>query len=192
MKDDTVTKVYAAALLELAEERKELDRVPGEVQVLQVLLDFPRADPLIQAFLESPSIERAEKARVLETVFRGKLSDTLVDFMLVVIRKGRALALRQMLKDFRALHYKKSGIVEVAAASAVPLSETSRAALVEVLERKTHKRVELECSVDPEILGGLVVRYDGMAADGSLRTALGKIAAGLKALKFGSQFIHEN
>ncbi len=189
MKDDTVTKVYAAALLELAEERKELDRVPGEVQVL---LDLPRADPLIQAFLESPSIERAEKARVLETVLRGKLSDTLVDFMLVVIRKGRALALRHMLEDFRALHYKKSGIVEVRAASAVPLSETSRAALVEVLERKTRKRVELECSVDPELLGGLVVRYDGMAADGSLRTALGKIAAGLKALKFGSQFIHEN
>ena len=189
MKDDTVTRVYAAALLELADEKGELSRVAGEVQVL---LDLPRADPLIQAFLESPSIERAEKARVLESVFRGKFSDALVNFVLVVIRKGRAMSLRQMLEDFRALHYKRGGIVEVSAVSAVPLSEASRAALVQMMEVKTRKRVELECKVDFEILGGLVVRYDGMAADGSLKTAIGKIAAGMKSFKFGSQFVHEN
>jgi F-type H+-transporting ATPase subunit delta len=189
MKDETVSRVYATALLELAVEKKEVERVHGEIDFLASL---PRASALTRAFFESPRIVRSEKAKVIETVLRGKLSDLVVNFMLLLIRKGRALELRDILEEFLIIHDRRIGIVHASAVSAVPLSDPSASALKEALEAKIQKRVEIHNKVEPEILGGLVVRYDGYVADGSLKTALNKIAVRMKAVKLGSQFVHES
>ncbi len=146
----------------------------------------------MRAFIESPKIERSEKLRVIESSLRGKVADSIVNFLCIVIRKGRTLHLRQMLDEFFVLHDRKAGIVHASAVSAVPLSDSSRSALIETLSAKLRKRVQLENKVDPEILGGLVVRYEGMVADGSLRTAIRKIGVGMSAVKLGSTFVHEN
>jgi F0F1-type ATP synthase delta subunit len=64
--------------------------------------------------------------------------------------------------------------------------------LAKTLQDKLRKKITVENKVKPEILGGLIVRYEGMVADGSLLSALEKVAAGMKTLKFGSQLVHEN
>ncbi|MBI4605834.1 MAG: ATP synthase F1 subunit delta [Planctomycetes bacterium] len=189
MKNETLSTVYAQALLELAVERRELERAHEEVSSLEKLL---RDDARFRTFVESPKVERTAKVKSLEAALRGRVSDSLLNFVLLVIRKGRQLHLRQMLEDFHRLHDKHIGLVRVGAVTAVPLSEASRAELSRTLERKLGKRVSLEARVDPDVLGGLVVRYDGMVADSSLSTALAKIAAGMKTVKLGSHFVHEN
>ena len=189
MKNETVSAVYAAALLDLALEKGEAERVHDEVQAIGKLL---REDPDFRIFVESPKIERSEKLRTLETALRGKVADALVNFIGLVVQKGRALHLNQMLSDYLELHDQRAGIVHAVAVSAVPLSDTSRAQLAETLGSKLSKRIVLENKVDPEILGGLVVRYEGKVADGSLRTAIQKIGAGMAAIKLGSQLVHEN
>lgn len=189
MKNETLSGVYAAALLELAQEKGELERVHEEVLYVASLL---RDDPSFRTFLESPKIERSEKLRVVEATLRGKLADSLVNFMGLVIGKSRTLYLPKMLADFQALHDKRAGIVHASAVTAVPLSEASKAALIDVLAAKLHKRIQLENKVDAEILGGLVVRYEGLVADASIKTALRKIGSSMNAIKLGSQLVHEN
>lgn len=189
MKNDTVSTVYAASLLDLAEEKGLLELVQSEVQVILKLL---RQDATFRVFVESPKIDRAEKLRVIESVLRGKASDALVNFLCLVVLKGRTLYLVPMLEDYLVLHDKRAGIVHATATTAVMLSDASRSALVAALSSKLGKRLELENIVDADILGGLVIRYDGMVADGSLKTALDRVGAGMKAVKLGSQLVHEN
>lgn len=189
MKEETLPKVYAEALLELAIERGETERVREEVFYLASL---PRAQGPVRAFFESPRIVGSEKAKALDRALRGRLSDTVVNFVLLVVKKGRTIFLRDILEQFLVLHDRRIGLIHAVAATAVPLSTVSSDALRQALEAKLKRRVEIHNKVDPEVLGGLVVRYEGMVADGSLKSALQKIAAGMQAAKFGSQFVHEN
>ena len=189
MKEETLPKVYAEALLELAIEHGDTERIREEVLFLA---SIPRAEGLVRAFFESPRIVGAEKAKTLERALRGKLSDTVVNFVLLIVRKGRTIFLRDILEQFLVLHDRRVGLIHAVAATAVPLSAESSDALRQALEAKLKRRVEIHNKVDPEILGGLVVRYEGMVADGSLKSALQKIAAGMLAAKFGSQLVHEN
>ena len=189
MKEETLSKMYAQALLELAQERGELERIREEVAVLEAL---PRLDPSARIFFETPNVPRSEKLAVLDRVLRGRFSDTLVNFVLLAVRRGRAEWLRAIYADFRQLYDKAVGHVHVTAVSAVPLSEPVADALAKTLQDKLRKKITVENKVKPEILGGLIVRYEGMVADGSLLSALEKVAAGMKTLKFGSQLVHEN
>lgn len=189
MKTETIARVYARALFELAVEKGQLEEVHEEVLFLQELL---AEQPLVGAFVESPSIERAEKEKVLSGVFRGKLSDVLVNFILVVVRRSRQLRLQEMLKEFKSLRDERIGLVHAKAISAVALSPDSHQQLQQELQNKLKKQVLVENVVDPSILGGLVVRFDGMVADGSVKTALKAIEASLREVKFGSEFVHED
>jgi F-type H+-transporting ATPase subunit delta len=189
MKNETLAKIYATSLLDLATEKNELEAVHGDVLYLEKLLE---ESTLIQSFLESPKIENSERIKVFESTFRGKLSDAVVNFLLVVIRKGRQLFFREMLAEFKVLYGEHIGLVQVTATTAVELEPSVRGKLEEALRKKLAKKVELQNTVNPEILGGIIVRYDGMVADGSLQTSLDKIAANMKAVKFGSEYIHEN
>jgi len=189
MKNENVSTVYAAALLDLAQEKGEADRVHSELLALR---GYFLGDAAFRAFIETPKVERSEKLRVLETALRGKVSDVLVNFLGLVVRKGRVLSLSQMLEDYLVLHDKRAGIVHATATTAVPLSEASRSLLADALSAKLKKHIELANKVDPSLLGGLVIRYEGMVADGSLKTALDKVGAGMRAVKLGSQLVREN
>jgi F-type H+-transporting ATPase subunit delta len=189
MKTETIARVYARALFELAVEKDQLDKVHEEVLFLRKLL---AEQPLVGVFVESPNIETAEKQKVLSQAFRGKLSDVLVNFILVVVRRSRQLHLREMLQEFESLHNERIGLVHAKAISAVALSPESYQQLQQGLESKLKKQVRVENIVDPAILGGLVVRFDGMVADGSVKTALKGIEARMQEVKFGSEFVHED
>jgi F-type H+-transporting ATPase subunit delta len=189
MKTERISRVYAEALFELAEKQGDLERVSHEVEVLQSVL---RGDPSIRAFLESPSVPSAERERALEGSLRGRLADVLLNFLLLVVRRGRQLYFLQMLEDFRALHDAKVGIVHARATTAVAMTAETRDALRARLEGTLGKRVVLDGVVDEEILGGFVVRFDGMVADASLRRALEDMRASLRNIKLGSELVHED
>ena len=188
MKSETIPIIYARALVELAHEKGELQRVYEEVLQLERMQE----DRTQRAFFESPRLERSLKKKVLEKALRGKLSDVVVNFILLVIDKGRQLYFLRMFEEFKALYYERIGLVHVTATTAVDLSQESTDALRRALEQKLKKKVELKNIVDQGALGGMIVRYDGMVADGSLRTALQKISAGMEEVKFGSRLVHED
>ena len=188
MKADTFVVTYARTLLEFAEEKGQLDEVRQEVDFL-IGMD---SDPRLGLFLESPRIERNEKQRVLEAALKGRTSESLYKFIVLVVRNGRSAGLREILEMFRALHDEKIGLVSVDVTTAVPLSESLQSQLRETLEAKLSKTVELNPKVDEEILGGMIVRFSGMVADSSLKTALDEIEDKMLSLKLGSELVHED
>lgn len=188
MKADTFVMTYARTLLELADDKGQLDDVREEVDLLISM----GSDPRLGLFLESPRIEKSEKMRVLETVLKGRTTDTLYKFILLTVRNGRSAGLREILEMFKVLHDEKIGLVTVDVTTAVPLSGELQSELKQTLEKKLDKTVELRPSVDEEILGGMVARFSGMVADSSLKTALDQMEDRMLSLKLGSELVHED
>ena len=166
-----VSKVYGDALFEAAMERDMLSPVYEEVQSLQTIL-MENAD-LVQ-FLNHPQIIKEEKLKVVENIFKGRVSDDLMGFLETVIEKGRQKELPKILDYFvnRVKEYKKIGIVTVT--SAVELSAEQKAHTeAKLLETTAFVSLEVTYSVDPAILGGLVIRIGDRVVDSSIRTRLG-------------------
>jgi F-type H+-transporting ATPase subunit delta len=185
----TLPATYATALLDLAAEKGELEAVREEVETLEQLL---RKEPVLQLFLESPRIVTAEKRQVIEKTLRGRFSDALVNFLLVVVGKRREVMFLDMLRSFQILHDKRQGIVRALVTTATVFDDEEGERLRAWLENVLGKRVVLERKVDDTLLGGFVIHYDGMVVDATLKTALHEIRAGMRSHKFGSELVHEN
>ena len=172
-----VSKVYGDALFEAAMERDMLSPVYEEVQSLQTIL-MENAD-LVQ-FLNHPQIIKEEKLKVVENIFKGRVSDDLMGFLETVIEKGRPKILDYFVN--RVKEYKKIGIVTVT--SAVELSAEQKAHTeAKLLETTAFVSLEVTYSVDPAILGGLVIRIGDRVVDSSIRTRLGEIRRDLMKLQ---------
>ena len=170
-----VSKVYGDALFEAAMERDMLS------PVYETIL-MENAD-LVQ-FLNHPQIIKEEKLKVVENIFKGRVSDDLMGFLETVIEKGRQKELPKILDYFvnRVKEYKKIGIVTVT--SAVELSAEQKAHTeAKLLETTAFVSLEVTYSVDPAILGGLVIRIGDRVVDSSIRTRLGEIRRDLMKLQ---------
>ena len=173
-----VSKVYGDALFEAAMERDMLSPVYEEVQSLQTIL-MENAD-LVQ-FLNHPQIIKEEKLKVVENIFKGRVSDDLMGFLETVIEKGRQKELPKILDYFvnRVKEYKK-----ITVTSAVELSVEQKAHTeAKLLETTAFVSLEVTYSVDPAILGGLVIRIGDRVVDSSIRTRLGEIRRDLMKLQ---------
>ena len=176
-----VSKVYGDALFEAAMERDRLSTLYEEVQVLRTIL-MENSD-LIQ-FLNHPQIVKEEKTRVMENIFKERVSEELMGFLETVIEKGRQKDLMKILDYFvdRVKEYKKIGIVTVT--SAVELSAEQKAHTeAKILETTSFVSLEVTYQVDPAILGGLVIRIGDRVVDSSIKTRLGEIRRDLMKLQ---------
>lgn len=189
MKRDPLSTAYARALLELAAERGQKDDVLEETLSFLAML---RDDRSFRVFIETPSIGSREKNRVLDEVFRGKVTDTFLDAVELVIHKGRQLFTRSILEDYLGLYDEEEGRIHAEAVSAVALSDEESSAVSSVLGERLQKTIVLENTVDAGILGGLILRFGDLVVDGSARTQLRKVALRMKAMKPGSEYVHED
>ena len=189
MSKDPLSSSYAAALVELASERGELETVSEQVGAFMSVL---RDNPDFRVFLLTPSVDPREKNKVLDTVFADQVAGTLLDFLELVLSKRRQLHLESMLEEFQSLYEEKMDRLRVEMVSAVPVDEGAQTGLTAALSDKLNKTVILESSVDPDILGGLVLRYGDLVVDGRVRTRLESVASALKNTKLGSELVHED
>lgn len=189
MNIDPLAITYTRALVELAREADRLRPVLEEIRFLGSLL---REVGDFRAFLEIPSIDVGAKREVLERAFRGKLDDLTVNFLELILDKKRQFLLPQIFAAMEDLYDEEVGRAHVKAVTAVPLEPALKDEIARVLQARYGREVILVNVVRPEVLGGLVLRWRDLVADGSVRTALEKIGRGMESSKLGSELVHEN
>lgn len=171
-----IARLYAQAMLEVAEERGEAD---GLLEELEGLGAYVEESPAFLEFLQSPLVDTGDRSASLEQVFRGRASDLLTDSLGVLNKKGRLGFLPAIVEAYRREYLEHRGFVEVHVTSAVQLSAGLRQRLQQVAERFTGKRVNMLEEVDPAILGGLVVQVGNTKLDGSAARNLEKLSDSL-------------
>jgi F-type H+-transporting ATPase subunit delta len=177
-RDREVGRLYAEAMLHVAEEKGQSEALLEELDGLVAYMD---GHPEFERFLTSPLIEEGPHGEVLEKAFRGKASDLLVDSLLVINRKGRLASVRAIALAYRAALRDLRGWVDVRVRTAVPLTPELRARLTEVLAAFTGRRPTLVEKVDPGVIGGLVVQVEGRKIDASVASRLHDLSTALLA-----------
>lgn len=172
----TLGRVYAKAILDLAEARGESAPLLDELADLARLLE---GSPELELFFGSPLIEEEARQEVIEKTFRGRASDLLVDALQIVNRKGRLGYLRAIAEGYRLEYRELHGLVDARVRTAVPLSEELRTKLREVVARFTGLQPTLIEKVDPALLGGMIVEVAGKKIDSSIATRLRQMGAAL-------------
>ena len=169
---------YASALFELAQESNAIDTVEGELATLQSAID---GSAELRSFVKSPVYGRYEQLIVVTALASNAGFGALVSNFLKLIAQNRRLsALEDMIRAFRALAADHRGEVSAEAATAAPMSDDQIKALRLEIERMVGKAVNLETRVDPELLGGLVVKIGSKMVDASLKTKLNRLKTVMK------------
>lgn len=164
-----VARVYAQSLLTLAEEAGISDQVQAELAGLAA--EAVRSPELV-AFLASPLVGESHRAEALEAMFRGRLSDLFLDTLQVMNGKGRLGLVRALDAAFQEELDRLRGWVDVAVTTAIPLSDELRERVRSVVAGRSAKQPRLRESVDPEILGGMVLRIGDRKLDASVAREL--------------------
>lgn len=169
MRDATVGRNYAEALFELGERHGNQPAMADAVEELASLLE---ADARIQRFLESPKIDLRAKQEALTRALGGHVPPLFLNYVLVVLRKRRQRLLLEIAHEYRALLDEKLGRLRVNVTLAAEPDEKAEEEIASDLSRALGKTVLPQMRVDPNILGGVVVRYGDRVLDGSLRRRL--------------------
>ena len=112
-------------------------------------------------------------------MFEGKIRPFVLNFLMLTTEKGRIGLIHEMREAYKEQYYFENNIAEVCAVTAVPMSDALRDRLKNKMQAVTGRQVVLETSVDPAIIGGIVVKVNNEQFDTSLRTRLSEIAARL-------------
>lgn len=165
-----VSKVYGDALFEAARDMNGIDAALEEAVELQSI--FKEHSDLIQ-LLNHPQIGKEEKLQMMKDIFSGKVSDVMMGFLATVVDKGRQHDIPAIFVYFIHMvkEYKNIGTAKVT--SAVELSEIQKAQLKDRLLATTrYVEFEMNYTVDPSLIGGLVIRIGDRVVDSSIKTQL--------------------
>jgi F-type H+-transporting ATPase subunit delta len=171
---------YAAALFELAETHKAIDRVAGDLAEIRAMIGG--SDDL-RAVIRSPLLSRDEQTRAMDALLRQAGSSDLVrKFVGLVAGNRRLFALPDMIDAFLAELAHRRGELRAEVTAAKPLSEPQQTALAEAIRRSVGGKVAVDVKVDPALIGGLIVKVGSRMVDNSLRTKLQRLQLAMKGV----------
>jgi F-type H+-transporting ATPase subunit delta len=174
---EEIARVYADALFEAASDKDELDEIREQLGQFADAMDESND---MRAFFFSPYFSSAEKRAAIRSAISGA-SPELVNFLELLAEKHRMPAIFRIRKRFDELWAEARKRLEVTLTSAVELDRQIVDRVGGEIERQTERSIDLESEVDPEILGGLVLRVGNMVLDASLRSKLERLRKELAA-----------
>ncbi len=174
-----VARVYAQALLEMADEAHQVNEIGEElVQLGQLLSDHNE----LLALLANRLISTDERSDSLEKIFKGRVSDLVYRFLLVVNRKDRLGELPGVIAGYAQLLDERNNIIEGDVYVAERLSDSQSQDVSDAVSRVVGMNVVLSQQVDPGVIGGFKVRVGDRLIDGSVTTQLSAMRSRLTAI----------
>lgn len=170
---------YARALFSLAREEGREEKIGKELELLSALIN---ENPKYVSLLDTPALTLNERTALIDEALMP-LDDYVRNLFKLLAEARLTYTLPKLSTCYRELLDESLGIMRAEAISAVPMTERQISALRKKLEDKTGKTVIIKNTVDKTILGGIVLRYDGLSEDGSLKYRLDKIQKSLFGAK---------
>jgi F-type H+-transporting ATPase subunit delta len=164
-------RMYANALFEAVKAKGSLDRVRQELEDIATSVEQV---PELASVLENPEVDQTVKAQIL-TDMLGEADELTVNFLRLLAEKGRAAALPQIAREFASLVAAEQGVLDVELTTAFELSDEDFGSIVSQIEQASGRTVKASRSVDPELIGGLVLQAGSMRLDSSIRNRLERL-----------------
>jgi F-type H+-transporting ATPase subunit delta len=169
MRDTTIARNYAEALLSLARKANDL---AGYGAMIDAVADALQRDETLRRFLESPRVSGEQKNGVLARAFQDRMPRLFVRFLQALVNNRRQMLIPQIAIEYASLVDEIEGRVHAQVTMSRDPSSGERDAIAAQLSRALGKRVVPHVTVNPAILGGVVVRVGDTVMDGSVRRRL--------------------
>jgi F-type H+-transporting ATPase subunit delta len=166
-----VARTYARALFEAAKDEGRVQPIRDELATFVQAIDEV---PELRALIRNPELDPPQKAAALDAILEGA-DEFLRNFVRVVSEKGRATQLGEIAREYEALVAAEEHILSVELTTAYELSDDDAAAILDQIEQASGRRVEAVRTVDPDLIGGLVLKAGSLEADSSVRGRLERL-----------------
>ncbi len=176
--DMTGEKEYAKALFLLLEEEAKTDAVLEDVTLVR---DVMRSNPAYAKLLDTPALSAEQKLAMIDEAF-AEVDHYVKNVLKLLCEKHSVHRFPAIADAFCACYDEARGNLRVEAITAIPMNKKQLQALQKKLEEKTGNHIFVKNTVDPAILGGMVLRYGGIQLDGSVKARLSGIEKSLKEL----------
>ncbi|MFD2161170.1 ATP synthase F1 subunit delta [Paradesertivirga mongoliensis] len=172
MSEIQVASRYAKSLIDLAEEQNSLEAVKADIESF---VNVTRQSSQLQAVLKNPIIGIDKKKAILSQLFGPNSSKVVLSFFNIVVAKGRAEILYATAKEFMNEYNRRQGVLTAVVTSAAPLTEEQKSKIVSLVIEATNKKIVLETNIDPELIGGFVLKVGDKQVDTSIASSLTKL-----------------
>lgn len=169
MRDATIARNYAEALLDLARKGGDLD---GWGRMLADVADAMTRDRTLREFMETPRVGAAEKNALLAKAFQDRMPRLFVRFLQALVTNRRQMLIPTIATEYQALVDEVSGRVHAQVTLSRDPDDEERETITRELSRVLGRQVVPHVTVNPEILGGVVVKVGDTVMDGSVRRRL--------------------
>jgi len=171
-----VYEPYAEALMAVAQEQNLTEKFGEDVASLLNLL---QTSPELSAFITSPIVKGEDKKAVLKQISQG-IDPFITNFLMILVDRRRIVVLEGICQHFRTLIRKLNQIVLAEVTSAVELTDGQKQAVIDQVKSRTQAQdVELVTKIDPELIGGVIIKVGSQIIDASLRGQLRRLSISL-------------
>ncbi|MDD4086239.1 MAG: ATP synthase F1 subunit delta [Bacteroidales bacterium] len=172
MKNILLAKRYAKALFDLAVEDGKLEQVKDDMKLVADVMTENRA---LRRMMASPVIPPMRKKTVVKKVFEGKIDKRSLAFLDILIRKGREEQVHDIAQQFYEsyLDHKNIAVVEITTATAI--DEALSRKMLQVMEARTQKTIQIQQKLDPEMIGGYKLKMQDYQYDASISKVISRL-----------------
>ena len=164
-----VSRRYAKALIDVAQEKNMLEKVALELKTFN---DLYSNSSDLKNVLNLPTVNVNEKKLILDEILGSFESNIVKDFLYLLADEARFNAFSTIFYCFEEELNLQKGVIEVEIKSVIELDDKQKTKLKEKLEQKTGKSVKMIYKISPEIIGGLIISYNGKTIDLSVNSKL--------------------
>lgn len=171
-----VSNRYALALFEAGLDIGKTSEFNKELDFLKLV--FEKEAKLFQ-ILNHPRISKSEKKDLIDNIFKGKLSEEMINFLYILVDKRREGFILDIVEKYKEIFNDHENILNVVAITAIPMDQSSKDKLQTILSNNLNKKVTLSNKVDKTIIGGVLLRVENKIIDGTVKGQLESIGKAL-------------
>ncbi len=164
-----VSRRYANALFDAAFESKSYEKVEDELNFISKSL---KGEPQFYQLFKSPLITVQEKKEMITTIFKKNISEQVYNLLLILVEKRREEHIKDIINEYIALVDEVKNKVNAVAITAVPIENKDLLKLKENLSKSSEKDVQLQNYVDPDVVGGILIRIGDKVIDGTIKSRI--------------------
>lgn len=165
MSASKVATRYAHSLLLLAEEKGQLDKVHEDMLLVKQTATDSKD---LRLLLDSPVVKSEMKSNVLKAIFKDKVSDMSMKFIELLVKKRRESLIDNVAIEFENQYLTSKNIITAEVTSVSPLSDAQRTEILAIIKKVDNKEVQLTEKLDPELVGGFIIRIGDRQIDHSV------------------------
>jgi len=185
MRVNLLAKRYAQAVFDLALETKQVEKISRDLHLVKDVLNENRE---LRKLMANPVMDASKKLKVISALFGAHVDELTIRFMNLITRKGREDYLLAICEAFEEIFLEYKNIMRAEFISASPANAAIKKAVIEKLAKITDKTIDLNEKIDPEIIGGYILRMEDYQIDGSIKNQLRRLRKNFAENLYVKQF----